>query len=451
MSGRPRVGSGDDEHVLGPPHARAARPAPEGLRATPARSRRRSAWPRPTPSRELDAARRRRAGHLPRGPPVGLHAHARRPGRARPPAGRGARRDRPAGTRSAAAYERFLGINQRPARRSAPPGSSATSTASPVVNDHTDAAYDAGVIARLAELARRGRSRSAPTSAPRSTASPATAPGSATALAQGAGRRRRLVHQADDRQLPHGLVRAARGPAGHARHRARRRRGRADGHRPLRPGAHRDGHAVHRRRRPRPRRRGDAGPLARRPRQRRARRRRHHRRGPRRSPTTRRSSSGRAVREAVDVPLLAGTRHQRHRATPCELSRAGRRHAASTASSSSRRTTTARRRPGFEAHFRAVAAATDLPVVLYDIPGRTGRKVDTDAASSAWPTRCPPSSALKDAAGNPGETARVDRRGARRLRGLQRRRPDDPAAPRRRRRRRDRHRHPLVRAESWPR
>lgn len=33
---------------------------------------------------------------------------------------------------------------------------------------------------------------------------------------------------------------------------------------------------------------------------------------------------------------------------------------------------------GIEAHFRAVAAATDLPVVLYDIPVRTGRAIATD-------------------------------------------------------------------------
>ena len=31
---------------------------------------------------------------------------------------------------------------------------------------------------------------------------------------------------------------------------------------------------------------------------------------------------------------------------------------------------------GIEAHFRAVAAATDLPVIVYDIPIRTGRKID---------------------------------------------------------------------------
>ena len=31
---------------------------------------------------------------------------------------------------------------------------------------------------------------------------------------------------------------------------------------------------------------------------------------------------------------------------------------------------------GIEAHFRAVASATDLPVIVYDIPIRTGRKID---------------------------------------------------------------------------
>jgi 4-hydroxy-tetrahydrodipicolinate synthase len=61
---------------------------------------------------------------------------------------------------------------------------------------------------------------------------------------------------------------------------------------------------------------------------------------------------------------------------------------------------------GIEAHLRAIAAATDLPVMVYDIPIRTGRKVATetllrlarDAANVL---------ALKDAAGNPAETARV--------------------------------------------
>ena len=32
---------------------------------------------------------------------------------------------------------------------------------------------------------------------------------------------------------------------------------------------------------------------------------------------------------------------------------------------------------GLDAHFRAIAANTDLPVLLYDIPKRTGRKIDT--------------------------------------------------------------------------
>ncbi len=33
---------------------------------------------------------------------------------------------------------------------------------------------------------------------------------------------------------------------------------------------------------------------------------------------------------------------------------------------------------GIEAHFRAVAAATDLPIMMYDIPGRTGVEIESD-------------------------------------------------------------------------
>ncbi|MCX6445604.1 MAG: dihydrodipicolinate synthase family protein, partial [Actinobacteria bacterium] len=33
---------------------------------------------------------------------------------------------------------------------------------------------------------------------------------------------------------------------------------------------------------------------------------------------------------------------------------------------------------GIEAHFRAIADATDLPVMMYDIPGRTGMQIEPD-------------------------------------------------------------------------
>ena len=61
---------------------------------------------------------------------------------------------------------------------------------------------------------------------------------------------------------------------------------------------------------------------------------------------------------------------------------------------------------GIEAHVRAVAGATDLPVVVYDIPVRTGRKINTSTLLKlARDVRNVV--ALKDAAGNPGETANV--------------------------------------------
>ena len=61
---------------------------------------------------------------------------------------------------------------------------------------------------------------------------------------------------------------------------------------------------------------------------------------------------------------------------------------------------------GIEAHIRAVAAASDLPIIVYDIPVRTGRKISTSTLLKlAHDVRTVV--ALKDAAGNPAETANV--------------------------------------------
>ena len=61
---------------------------------------------------------------------------------------------------------------------------------------------------------------------------------------------------------------------------------------------------------------------------------------------------------------------------------------------------------GIEAHLRAVAASTDLPVVIYDIPIRTGRKIATDVLVRLA-NEVPNILGVKDAAGNPGETSRL--------------------------------------------
>ena len=61
---------------------------------------------------------------------------------------------------------------------------------------------------------------------------------------------------------------------------------------------------------------------------------------------------------------------------------------------------------GLDAHFRSIAAATDLPVVLYDIPIRTGRKVATDLLRRLV-IEVPNIVGVKDAAGDPAESARL--------------------------------------------
>jgi len=112
----------------------------------------------------------------------------------------------------------------------------------------------------------------------------------------------------------------------------------------------------------------------------------------------------RAVAEAVTVPVIAGTGtnatahavSQTRRATECGVAGV-------------LVVTPYYNRPsqaGMSAHFRAVAAATPLPVMLYDIPVRTGRKIST-ALLLELAREVPNIVAVKDAAGNPGESARV--------------------------------------------
>ena len=110
------------------------------------------------------------------------------------------------------------------------------------------------------------------------------------------------------------------------------------------------------------------------------------------------------VRAAVDVPLIAGsgTNDTRHAA---ELTSA----AAGAGMDAVLVVTPYYNRPsqaGIEAHFRHVCAATDLPVIVYDIPVRTGRKIGTDLILR-MAREIPNVVGLKDAAGDPGTTARV--------------------------------------------
>lgn len=112
----------------------------------------------------------------------------------------------------------------------------------------------------------------------------------------------------------------------------------------------------------------------------------------------------RTVRDAVSVPVVAG---------------AGSNSTASAVDQTRRATDTGvdailsvapyYNRPsqaGLEAHFRAVAAATDLPVFVYDIPGRTGRKISSETIL-CLAHDVPNIVGLKDAAADPAATAEV--------------------------------------------
>ena len=111
-----------------------------------------------------------------------------------------------------------------------------------------------------------------------------------------------------------------------------------------------------------------------------------------------------AVRTAVDVPVIAGTTGN-DTAHDIALTK----QAAELGVDGILALCPYYSRPsqaGIEAHLRAIAASTDLPVVLYDIPIRTGRKISHDVIVRLA-NEVPNIVGLKDAAANPGATARV--------------------------------------------
>ncbi|MEY2430557.1 MAG: 4-hydroxy-tetrahydrodipicolinate synthase, partial [Acidimicrobiaceae bacterium] len=84
----------------------------------------------------------------------------------------------------------------------------------------------------------------------------------------------------------------------------------------------------------------------------------------------------RAVSEAVTIPIVAGT-GSNNTAETVELTR----KASAIGVAGVLVVGPYYNRPpqaGIEAHFRATAAATDLPVMIYDVPPRTGRRIARD-------------------------------------------------------------------------
>ena len=111
-----------------------------------------------------------------------------------------------------------------------------------------------------------------------------------------------------------------------------------------------------------------------------------------------------AVAEAVTIPVVAGTgTNDTHHSVEMtrEASKLGVAGVLAVCPYYNRPS-----QAGIEAHVTAMSMATDLPVVVYDIPVRTGRKIST-ALLLKLAREVPNVLALKDAAGNPGETAGV--------------------------------------------
>lgn len=117
---------------------------------------------------------------------------------------------------------------------------------------------------------------------------------------------------------------------------------------------------------------------------------------------TERADLVRAVSEAVNLPVLAGT-GTCDTAHTVALTRA----AKSWGAAGVMLVSPYYSRPpqaGIEAHLRAAAAATDLPVMLYDVPARTGRRVARDVLLRLF-RDVPNIVAFKDATADPPAAA----------------------------------------------
>jgi 4-hydroxy-tetrahydrodipicolinate synthase len=112
----------------------------------------------------------------------------------------------------------------------------------------------------------------------------------------------------------------------------------------------------------------------------------------------------RAVSEAVTVPVVAGT-GSNDTAHTVDLTRA----AEGTGVAAALVVTPYYNRPsqeGVAGHVRAVADASDLPLLLYDVPGRTGRRLAPDTLLRLA-RDVPTVVGVKDAAGDLPASARV--------------------------------------------
>lgn len=110
----------------------------------------------------------------------------------------------------------------------------------------------------------------------------------------------------------------------------------------------------------------------------------------------------RTVANTVDVPVIAGT-GSNDTAAAVELTE----RATDAGADGILVVTPYYNRPsqaGIMGYFKAVAGATELPVIVYDIPVRTGRKIETDILLELAHD-VDNIVGLKDAAGSPAETA----------------------------------------------